>query len=204
VKLVCFDLGGVVVRIHASFSDASRAAGLPVRADAEDRYQKQAPLLTCFARGEMPLCELAPRLSAALSGLYSPAELEMIHHAWIIAEYEGVADLVDSLLARQVECAVLSNTDASHWDRMLRWPTLARISHRFASHLIGAAKPAAEAFVAVQRETGYAPEQILFFDDTLANVEAARSLAWQAHQILPSEPPVTQMSRTLRAHNLLP
>ena len=52
---------------------------------------------------------------------------------------------------------------------------LDRLGLQFVSFKIGHMKPAAEIYRYVERETGLRPEEIVFFDDSPANVEGARA-----------------------------
>jgi len=63
------------------------------------------------------------------------------------------------------------------------WTQLGLKDHFDAIHYaadLGWAKPAAEFFKAVEARCGYAPDELFFIDDKLANVEAARALGWHA------------------------
>jgi putative hydrolase of the HAD superfamily len=50
----------------------------------------------------------------------------------------------------------------------------------FCSGDLGVAKPSPAFYSRVADELGVAPESILFFDDSMTNVEAARQSGWQA------------------------
>ena len=60
------------------------------------------------------------------------------------------------------------------------FPEGAFLEPLFLSCEIGACKPSDAAFAAVEAALGMAAQQILFIDDTLANVEAARARGWDA------------------------
>ena len=68
--------------------------------------------------------------------------------AWISDEYPGWSDVVDRLERSGVETALLSNTNAFHWEYLVpegskagRYPAIGRLRHRFASHQLGMVKP---------------------------------------------------------------
>lgn len=52
--------------------------------------------------------------------------------------------------------------------------------HLFTSAEVGAVKPQREFYAAVTQAIGLPPERLLFWDDALENVTAARSYGWQA------------------------
>jgi putative hydrolase of the HAD superfamily len=53
----------------------------------------------------------------------------------------------------------------------------------FASHELGARKPAPESYLHVLREMDVLPSDVTFFDDVEANVEAARRLGMRAYRV---------------------
>jgi len=211
VRVVCFDLGGVLVRICRSWDQACEQIGLPCRSPsllATDAWRtRRKAVADRYQLGELSPSAYHEELSRALEGLYSAAEVERIHDAWTLQEYPGALALVQELnqLAR-VTTACLSNTNAGHWRRLANedgsaeYPSVLELEHRLASHLLGCAKPGAEIYARAQAtffgaEAG-APEQILFFDDLQANVEAARAQGWTAFLIDHEGDTVNQM----RAH----
>jgi HAD superfamily hydrolase (TIGR01509 family) len=60
------------------------------------------------------------------------------------------------------------------------FPEGAFLEPLFLSCEIGVCKPSEAAFAAVEAGLGLAARQILFIDDTLANVEAAVARGWDA------------------------
>jgi putative hydrolase of the HAD superfamily len=214
--IVCFDLGGVLVRICRSWDQACTHARLPYRSpellateawrlrrkEAVDRYQLGS--VTAEAYYE--------QLSRALDGVYSAAEVELIHEAWTLQEYPGALELVRALNQLPgVVTACLSNTNAAHWRRLnnedgsREYPSVLELQHRLASHLLGCAKPdpaiytrAHAAFAGLEAAPALSPEQIVFFDDLEENVHAARSQGWTAFQVDHDGDTPAQMRRHLR------
>lgn len=217
VRLVCFDLGGVLVKICRSWSDGCRAAGLDVRGNsAGDRAgELRRDLSHRLGLGEISEDEWAERLSLALGSLYSAEELKRIHEAWSQKEYPGALALVDALNASAVDTGCLSNTNHSHWVRLTHhdgtaplsgepeYPAVRRLRHRHASHLLRLAKPDAAVYRAFERATERAPDEILFFDDLPENVAAARALGWNAERVNPHADTIAQIRRALTTHAVL-
>jgi HAD superfamily hydrolase (TIGR01509 family) len=205
VRLICFDLGGVVIRICRSWAEGCRAAGVHHDPVVESPEYAPSLALCCRAhhKGEMDAETFASDVAALLPGVYDAQQILAIHRAWLLEEYDGVADLVDAIHVAGVETAVLSNTNDAHWPRLKEYPAVQKIKRLFASHLLGAVKPDPEAFRAVERCSGRAADQILFFDDAAVNVDAARSLGWRAARIDPSRPTRPQMEAVLGEHGVL-
>jgi len=150
IRVVCFDLGGVVVRICHSFVEAVQAAELPL-VDAQrllepDSVARRRDAIWAHQVGEFDFDEYCRRMSLAVDGLYLPDQVRALHAAWLIGEYPGVLDLVTELSSNAgVRLACLSNTNDGHWEQMMSapelFPTLHRLHLQLASHLLRLAKP---------------------------------------------------------------
>ena len=77
--------------------------------------------------------------------------------------------------------AALSNTCAVHWEKIQAMGLLDRFDRLCLSHQIGHLKPAPEAFAIALEGMDLPASEVLFLDDGLRNVEAARSLGMSAH-----------------------
>jgi len=218
VRLVCFDLGGVLVRICRSWAEGCARAGLDVRGDTDDPAfkEKRRGIAMRHARGEIDEETWVAGVVDALGGLYDAEEILRIHHAWLVAEYADIASVVDDLHAAGLVTACLSNTNHGHWVRLIHdhaahppladaepeFPTLLRLAHRHASHLIGAGKPDAVIYETFERETGHGGPEILFFDDLPENVAAARACGWRAERIDHAAETAPQIRDHLRRHGV--
>jgi FMN phosphatase YigB (HAD superfamily) len=212
IRYVCFDLGGVVVRICHSFVEAVKAAQLPLIDEAPllaaDAIARRRDAIWAHQVGEFDFSEYCQRMSLAVGGLYDPAQVRALHAAWLIEEYPGVLDLVTELDGLgHVRLACLSNTNDGHWDQMQSapqlFPTLARLHVRLASHLMRLAKPDPAIYQAACTTFECTPAEVLFFDDLPENIEAARAAGWNAERIDPTGDTAAQMRKHLGAHGVL-
>lgn len=191
VRLVCFDLGGVVVRICRSWPEACGVAGLDVRDaarfDDPARKQRRRELHALYETGRIECADYWRAISESIGGVYSPDEVERVHTSWIIEHYPGIVGVIEALGRMPgVQTGCLSNTNAAHWKLMNEGrhsEAVPRLKHRVASHLINAAKPDAMAYRIVEECTGMRPQEIVFFDDMPENIEAALARGWRAHRI---------------------
>lgn len=78
---------------------------------------------------------------------------------------------------------LLSNTNAIHqkygWSK---YTFLDMFEKKFLSHEVGAVKPEAKIYKAVQQYTGALPEEHLFIDDVNDYVQGAKNVGWDAVQ----------------------
>ncbi len=213
VRLVCFDWGGVLLRIGRTWAEGCAAAGLPVRVGSDDPEAKERrrAVSSRYQVGAIDTPTFLDELGHAVRGAYTADELRRIHDAWLIREYDGIGRLVERLNGVPgVATALLSNTNAAHWARHLpaadgappAFPTPGRLTHRHASHLLGVAKPSREIYLALEASTGCRGSEILFFDDLAENIEAARAVGWRAVAIDHTRETSPQIERALEEHGV--
>ena len=205
IRLVCFDLGGVVIRICQSWDEACAAAGIPVRDTAlwQRTHTDRLRVLAEFQTGRIDAPTFADRVSEQVAGLYSPAEILSVHHAWMLDEYAGVAALIDHVHDAGLDTAALSNTSHDHWDRIVAYTAVTRLRHLLASHLLGLHKPDPMIFRRLEEQLGYRAQEIIFFDDTHENVVAANGVGWRAHLVDPEADTAQQIAAILREESVV-
>ncbi|MHC5114223.1 MAG: HAD family hydrolase [Planctomycetota bacterium] len=187
VRVVCFDLGGVVVRIPRSWGEGCRAAGLDVRGDTSGliRGHPEWPDLNGrYQTGRLDVRAFVEALSTMMGGLYTPEEVLRVHHAWIVGVYDGIEDLVGRLHAAGLETAVLSNSCGYHWRLMEETlPAFRALRNRWGSHQLALRKPDEAIYRALESKVGARGGEIAFFDDLEENVGGALAAGWRAVQI---------------------
>lgn len=213
MRVVCFDIGGVLVRICRDWHEAIEAAGLPYRdgirlLDPEARARRSS-VIDSYQRGELACEQYYAAMSDAVFRHYSEDEVSKIHDAWTLAEYPGIAELVLELNhLPEVVTACLSNTSHSHWVRLAgldgqdSFPSVPKLRVQLASHLLRLTKPDPNIYAAAQRIFGAEPDQILFFDDLEENVLAARRAGWNAEHVDHTGDTAAQMRETLRRYGV--
>lgn len=214
IRLVCFDWGGVILRICRDWAEACAAAGLGVRPGAEggEHAPQRREIVRAHQEGRLEFEEYTRRLSVAFGGSYTPGEIARVHDAWLLHEYAGVSDLIDDLHAAPgVQTAVLSNTNQRHLLRGVckeeggcgEFPTAHRVHHRLYSHREGCSKPGIEFYRALHGRADVKPGEVLFFDDIEENVAAARGLGWCAVCVDPHGDTAVQMRKVLQSCGVL-
>ena len=174
--MVVFDLGGVMVKLARGWEETFGLAGVRYRPFPQTpefwwAYRRLEHGHECGVLQE----EFYFRgIQELIGGDYTQEELRAGFMAILREEYPGIGAIVAELKARGVRTACLSNTSPIHWPVLTdpaRYPSVAALDGRYASHLLGACKPEAAIYHAFEAATGAEPGEILFFDDREANVE---------------------------------
>lgn len=204
VSVVCFDWGGVILRICRDWREGCERAGVAIHeaAGTPEAVARRRAINLEHQVGAISCDEFFTRVAGASEGLYSADDIRRIHDAWLIEEYRGVGDLIDRLNAiNGITTALLSNTNATHWsrqhDRAGGFSAAYRLRHRLASHEMGLAKPNPEIFHAAREHFGVPSERIVFFDDLEENIDAARAAGWRGCVVNPLGDTAAQMEREL-------
>ncbi len=207
IQLVCFDLGGVLIRLCSGLDHACALAGVEAGIAISDVDTEN--LFKLIRREEVGGFDNGAYYEAAgpLLGM-SAQDCHAMMDAWLCRAFPGIDALIDSVNRAGLQSACLSNTIDSHW-RIMNDPShpnrlpLAKLTYRFASHLVNDRKPNSTIYEHVERATGLPPEAIVFFDDTAENVDAANARGWHACQVTDPEDPAGQMTSYLKRHNLI-
>jgi putative hydrolase of the HAD superfamily len=207
-RLVVFDLGRVLIRICNGWQHAFERAGIaiPTGRLSEDAIKH---LFQGVARIEVGEGDVGEFCREAAEYLSLPCEdVTRMWDGYMLGPFPGASELIDDLHAAGAATACLSNTNSEHW-RILtdqhdpHGQAIAALQHHFASHLVRARKPDPEIYAHLERETGFDPERIIFFDDLADNVEAARRRGWSAHFVQRCDNPIPAIRQTLRDHDVL-
>lgn len=197
VRVVCFDLGGVIVRICRSWEEACARAGVDVRAACErdntdDLLRMKADAVRAYQSGAMACDVYFETIARSTGDRYDAQEVCRIHKAWICDDYQGVEAMVLALREQShVTTACLSNTNHSHWRILTQGegadhPASATVNHierHLVSHQLGFVKPDEVLYECAQETLGARAGEIVFFDDTRENIDAALRLGWRAFEI---------------------
>ncbi|MFO0828040.1 MAG: HAD-IA family hydrolase [Phycisphaerales bacterium] len=204
IRVACFDLGGVVVRICRTFEEAVLSSGVPLRHAPDDKawMARARGLMDAHQLGQLSGESFHRAMSDALSGLYTPQEFERIHAAVTRDAYANIESTIRAIRAAGIVTACLSNTNDDHWRVLVEMPALKALDHRFASHLWGVAKPNEAIYRRFERELGVRGDEIVFFDDLPENVAAAGALGWDALLIDHAGDTASQVTAALRARGI--
>lgn len=112
------------------------------------------------------------------------AELHAFDYATCLTVYPDVLPALAAGRAAHLRMGVLSNFALASLEHSLHRTGLAGwIDAACAATVIGAAKPAPEAYIMAATRLGVRPEECLFFDDELTCVEGARAVGMRAWHV---------------------
>jgi FMN phosphatase YigB (HAD superfamily) len=214
VRLVCLDLGGVLVRICGGWDEACRMARLqlpPDRVPDAQTVRRLAPISRAHESGKIDDAAFDQQIASAVGLL--PEQVAAAANAWLKGAYPGAGDLGRRLSRTPgLWSACLSNTNSRHLRAMTtqgpNYLALEHLNWRFVSYDIGHMKPGPEIFAHVERTAaaeGIDPASIAYFDDNADNVAAGAARGWQAVRIDPDNPdadPPRQVEDELRRRDV--
>jgi glucose-1-phosphatase len=182
IRVVLFDVGGVLVELGGV---ATLLGWLGARITLPQLWTLwlRSPSVRAFETGRIDAGQFAAGVLAELR-LEIDAELFLESFArWPSALYPGALQMIGRIPS-YYRRALLSNSNVLHWRRVLDELGLGAVfEHQFASHLTGKIKPDAEAFEHVLASLDCQAAQVLFLDDNILNVEAARSIGMHAQLV---------------------
>jgi HAD superfamily hydrolase (TIGR01509 family) len=177
IKVVLLDLGGVLLRLH----DPLDTFGIDMRPDVFLEKWLLSDAVRKLERGELTAQPFASEMVQEFALPYEPQEFLQRFERWPDALFEGVPELLKTIAANY-HLALLSNTNAFHWERDDLAGQLEPLIHSlFLSYRTGLVKPEADAFNDVISKLEVAAGEVLFLDDNVLNIDAARRCGMQAN-----------------------
>jgi glucose-1-phosphatase len=180
---VLFDVGGVLVQL----SGIEKMIGwLGSGITAEELWVKwlRSAAVRQFETGRSEAGEFALQVTREFALDMDPAHFLESFEGWPLGLYPGVTGMLARIPGRYRR-ALLSNSNALHWPRMLDDMGLAAaFEHRFVSHLTGKIKPDSDAFEDVVDTLGCSAQEVLFLDDNRLNVIAAKNFGMHAVRVV--------------------
>lgn len=177
VKLLIFDMGGVIIRDFGVVDKMASLLGIPLE-DLKSEYRHyDFPLMDGVVSEESFLGHLEQVFHIEISGnplktLFTPV-LNM-----------PVVNLIGKLRSTHPELRIVcgSNTIDSHWSTLqfLHWTSL--FDSCYASHLMGVSKPLPEFFIRILDSEHVKPEEAVFVDDYEENLIGASHVGITAIQ----------------------
>jgi HAD superfamily hydrolase (TIGR01509 family) len=108
--------------------------------------------------------------------------LDEFHEAFadIFSEIKPMIAMQAALRANRIPTCVFSNTNGLAIDHIRRrFPFFAYFDSYVLSYEVGAMKPDAKIYAAVERATGHAGEAIVYVDDRAENIQGGLARGWR-------------------------
>lgn len=193
IKNLLFDLGGVIMDIcRQNCVDAFKRLGMPHPEDMLGEYSQKGPFMR-LEEGSINSAEFRREIRELIPHEVTDSEIDEAFCCFLTGiPVERLRSL--EKLHGDYRIYLLSNTNPIMWH--------SRIAEEFCkdgrdlSHYFDGAvtsfeacsmKPDRTIFDYAVRTLGIRPEETLFFDDSEANVQAARALGFQAEVVAPGE-----------------
>lgn len=174
VRFVYFDINGCLVRFfHPAFTRLAAETGI----SAELIETSFWDLNDAACRGEMTMSQFNEAFADRLG-------IEEVDWENYYFEALDTVDEMQSLLlwaAEHYYVGLLSNIMPGFIQRMIKEGALPRVAYDqiIDSSLVGSIKPEPTIFEVAESQSGVAPEEILFIDDSRSNVMAAQKRGWK-------------------------
>jgi HAD superfamily hydrolase (TIGR01509 family) len=182
LRVLLFDVGGVLVQL-SGVEVMLEWLGGRMTADELLRSWLLSAAVRQFESGKIDADEFAAGVVAEFALPVEPRRFLESFIAWPTGLYPGTSEML-ALIPRSYQRAVLSNSNALHWPRVLDDMLLgAAFDRHFVSHLTGRIKPDPDAFEHVAQTLGCRPGEVLFLDDNALNIEAAQRFGMYAIQV---------------------
>ncbi len=180
IRVLLFDLGGVLVEFDG-ITPLLELCAQRIDREAARRFWLMSPSVRRFETGQCGAEEFAAGAVRELGLSLAPKLFLERFVSWDRGPMEGAFNLLESLRGRFL-LACLSNNNELHWRRLQEMGLAARFDRCYLSQEIGLMKPDRAAYDHVVRDLGVSPGEILFFDDNIECVEAARQAGLTARQ----------------------
>jgi len=181
IEWILFDLGGVLLEVEQSriFNRFESITNIPASV-IEERLKAAVFFREKFMVKELTPAEITEHVNDILGTKLGIDDVVGALNAELGPEIVTTSTLLPSL-QRRAKVGCLSNTNSIHWDKLLQsYDFMRTFDRRFASQILGCAKPGREIYERVSGYLSAQPRQILFFDDRRENVETAHRLGWHA------------------------
>jgi len=182
IRVLLFDVGGVLVRL-SGVEAMLEWLGHRISEDELWRRWLQSVAVRQFETGQIDADEFAIAVTSEFDLPVEPGQFLEAFIRWPTGLYPGTLELL-ARIPSSYQRVVLSNSNALHWPRVRTEMKLgAAFDNHFVSHLTGRIKPDAAAFEHVIESLGCSAASVLFLDDNLLNVDAAKRLGMQAVRV---------------------
>lgn len=189
IRLVVFDLGGVMIRIRHAWSEILAEMDLCLPDGFTSDRLSDHRALSAYQNGHIGEEDFLEALAQEFG--FGVDQVREAHQLILREDYSGAAELVSDLRKSGIKVICLSNTNELHYREFFsgRFPVCEAFEELLASHRLGLSKPDPAIYKFVEDRYGFQGTEIIFFDDNAANIDAAIGRNWSGVLIDPEGNP---------------
>ncbi len=172
IKVILFDLGRVLM--HIDFDAFPNGLGLTTK-ELRSQYDQLKIQKTVqeYETGIISTNEFLDSLYEVFNQEFSKEEILAAFDNIIVEDNKEIIPFVENV-RHHYRIAVLSNTCASHWEKVLRISSVIKLfPDIFTSFQLGAMKPSSGIYEQVCKSMNVQPQDVIFIDDLKENIDGA-------------------------------
>lgn len=183
IKTILFDIGGVLVEF-AGIKRLIELMGNKITPDELSKRWINSEYVKLYESGQCNTTTFANGIVKELDMDISPENFINEFILFTKDFYPGAIELLQELKSNYT-LACLSNTNPAQWNGLCERISIDKYFHHiFLSYEIGKLKPNLETYRYVIEKLGYHPDEIDFFDDNEANVQAGINAGINSYRVL--------------------
>ncbi len=204
IKCICFDFGGILVETRSSWNDITNYLRWTEENTADEEYQlEKSSWRKEYDRGEM----LDDSFLNKASTVYQLDKMRIFdaHMAILTKQIPDVENIIIKLKEQGFMTTGLSNTNQLHWNDLKnkeKYPAISLLDKIVLSFECGLTKPDPKIYSYAENKFGFLPDEILFFDDLIENIDGAENSGWNACWIDSSKNVSNQIKNYLSNYNI--
>lgn len=193
-KNIIFDLGGVLLNLNYQKTiDAFKNLGIKNFEEMFSQF-KADELFERLETGHITEADFYTAVKSRTNAVISNTDIEKAWNAMLLDFRTDSLAFLENL-ATEYKIYLLSNTNSIHLNSFRKIFTTqtheSSLDKYFIkswySNEIGLRKPTKEIYEFVLQDENLLPEETLFIDDTLINIEGAKALGIKTHHLLPNQ-----------------
>ncbi|MEM7433133.1 MAG: HAD-IA family hydrolase [Pseudomonadota bacterium] len=190
-RIVVFDLGGVLVDLN----QPAERMDLGLDHDTFWSLWSTLPIVRAWETGAMPNDKFFHELAQQFD-VNDGREMEQRFRRWRLPLFDGINAVLESVTENR-RVGLLSNINPVHWEQQSAdTKVFDQFEHLFLSFQTGRYKPDVDAYRQLSETFQCQPADIVFFDDVIGNVDAARQCGLNAAQVRG----IDELRQALREH----
>lgn len=180
IKIICFDLGGVLLEVNWQLTlDYFNLTITPQKALLEIG---QSQIYFEYEKGNIKAGEFAQYINQKYNCELSTEKFKLGWNKCLTGAINGAAEIIDSI-PHHYKIFALSNTNQEHYDYYRHFSFFKKFKKIIASQHLGLRKPDPLIYQKAIELINHPPQEILYFDDLIENVEGAKKAFMNALHI---------------------